>query len=613
MSRVSNIAKMIVAVALVQTTIWGAAVCEGELGILLDEGLQRALVLIAIDRNVADVDIEHVLTDARLGTLAIPCEDLVLELSSHVDEEDILPPSVAPRELVNWLENRHHARWYILSAKPGKLRDLADAVLDMEPANNPDGPGRTAVFTYESLGLVLVHARSFRDFAALIDAGGRIRPLISHVMENFPFAPAVSEAKVAVKLTGTSSFAGFTGAAATIAILDTGVEADFFPGDAPDSSRIVYEACFSSRTMLVEPSEGVEGMYTVPTCSGRDDVAETWTPSTVSPEFHAPYVPSSTADGDGGPCVAPTGSSPVVVTEYEEVCIHGTRVAYIAAGSSDAMTVDGDPVPQGVAPAARVISIQVASTAPEGYCSSGKMCAVIMPIDVIRALRHLELLHKAGSPYVPSPAHPLVAANLSFQVARWCDTENRGLPTGDELECGQTERPNEWAVASYGNRCVNPFATRIAALASLGVSTVVAAGNSPPGSDKALGVMSLPACVEKAASVAATDNSLQLWYRTKFSKHTDFAAPGHALNTPVTATADSGTSYAAPMLTGALALIPELVSACEGTVDATLATDPLAWLRMQAQEISRHPQKALPAGASTMVGLSLRGGASCAP
>jgi len=195
-----------------------------------------------------------------------------------------------------------------------------------------------------------------------------------------------------------------------------------------------------------------------------------------------------------------------------EDCAHGTAVAAVAARH--------EPTP-GVAPDAGVYAIRVFN--PEGTKAD--------LIDILLALDHARRLSDAGL--------DIAAVNLSVATsstfAGTCDT---GAAATDE------------AVA---------FRQAFAALESRGVVTAVASGN-----DGKRGAIAFPACVSTAVSVGATDLDDELADFGNRGPDLDLLAPGadegngavDPMDIPGGAiTAWAGTSFSAPFVAGAFALL----------------------------------------------------------
>ncbi|MFN5927705.1 MAG: S8 family peptidase, partial [Roseiflexaceae bacterium] len=189
--------------------------------------------------------------------------------------------------------------------------------------------------------------------------------------------------------------AGYTGAGATVAVLDTGVAKNhpFLTG------KVVGEACFSSN---------VASYGSLSLCPSR--------------------APSSVAVGSGEPCA--TGISG---------CTHGTHVAGIVAGNR--VTVSGRSI-AGVAPDASLIAVQVFSEFPAGELCGSTRCAMSFDSDQIAALEWLYVNRN-------TPAwNELVAVNMSLgggSSASFCDDE----PLKDAID--QLRSVNVATIIASGN------------------------------------------------------------------------------------------------------------------------------------------------------------------
>lgn len=191
---------------------------------------------------------------------------------------------------------------------------------------------------------------------------------------------------------------------------------------------------------------------------------------------------------------------------------HGMHVAGIAAGANG---LSGGAILQGVAPGAKIIAINI-------FSAGGSYVG-----DQVKALEYVAML-KAGGLNV-------VAANMSL---------------GDKLKylsnCDFQEKERK------------PIIDRLRAM---GVATVVAAGNE--GHKLAV---SAPGCISSAVTVSSVTNAdrMSSWHNR--SSLTDLAAPGEQIRSSVPDTQyggngtgdyanDTGTSMAAPHVSGAIALL----------------------------------------------------------
>jgi subtilisin family serine protease len=218
-----------------------------------------------------------------------------------------------------------------------------------------------------------------------------------------------------------------------------------------------------------------------------------------------------TGPGSAAPCSLPD-------------CVHGTHVAGIAAGSGATAGVSFS----GVAPAADIMAVQVFSEITSASsCGGIAPCLGAFASDIIAGLERVHTV---------APQLNIVAANMSLggsTFAAPCDAQ--------------------------------PYKPAIDNLRSIGVATVVAAGNSA-----ATAGVSTPACVSSAVSVGSTDKSNQVSWFSNVASFLSLFAPGEAITSSVPGgafAAFNGTSMAAPHVTGAWALLKEVApSASVGTI-----------------------------------------------
>ncbi len=212
-------------------------------------------------------------------------------------------------------------------------------------------------------------------------------------------------------------------------------------------------------------------------------------------------------------------------------CSHGTQVAGIVAGRSK---IEGSPGP-GVAPEAGIIAMQVFTRMSNAaVCRTGGLpapCVVSYPSDQKKALNKV---------YELRDTHKIAAVNMSI---------------GGPLHGGNCDS--------------DPRKADIDNLRNAGIVTIVASGN-----DQACGSMAEPACISSAVSVGATDLSDAAASYSNSSLLMTLFAPGSGITSSVAARdgsykADNGTSFAAPHVAGAWALLKQAKP--DASIDEILA------------------------------------------
>lgn len=246
---------------------------------------------------------------------------------------------------------------------------------------------------------------------------------------------------------------------------------------------------------------GVAGNHTFLTTKVVSEACYTFTSSCPN------GLTSQTGTGSGVPC-----------TFNATACAHGTRVAGIAAGRSTSFS--------GVARGAKLIAIQVGSNCGGAVC--------IAASDVISALNRVITLSSTYS--IPAVNLSLFVSPVNYSDQATCDAQNSLLKAPIDI------------------------------LRAAGIATVVASGN-----DSLTQAMKAPACISSAISVGSTTKTDTI---SPFSNSTSFlslVAPGGLLPSPDPSginssispvppsvfSPDSGTSFAAPHVAGAWAILKQ--------------------------------------------------------
>ena len=212
-------------------------------------------------------------------------------------------------------------------------------------------------------------------------------------------------------------------------------------------------------------------------------------------------VETQTGPGAGAPCAL-----------FD--CWHGTHVAGIAAGANASFS--------GVARGAAIMAVQVFSRFPD--CGDGAPCALAWTSDILAGLERV---------YERRGARNVAAVNLSLG----------GDPS---------------AVACDGD----PLKPIIDNLRSVGIATVAASGN-----DSATNGIDSPACISSAVSVGATTRGDTVSSFSNVAPFLSLLAPGEWIESALATfvgggfAAASGTSMAAPHVTGAWAVVRQAAPA----------------------------------------------------
>ena len=235
-------------------------------------------------------------------------------------------------------------------------------------------------------------------------------------------------------------------------------------------------------------------------------VAEACFSTTNAITMTVSLCPNGTAKQIGSGAAAPCPSK----------CDHGTHVAGDAAGKG---IYTGGPGYNGVAPDAGIIAVQVFSGLTNDGTSGGVYSVMAFDSDVISGLNWV---------YTQRSSFHIAAVNMSLG--------------------------NSSLAATTACDATNPaMKTAIDVLRAADISTVIAAGN-----DSFSNAIAYPGCISSAISVGAVDNTDAVAYFSNRDPLLTFWAPGvNVLSSipPSKYTSESGTSMAAPMVAGALAVL----------------------------------------------------------
>ncbi len=194
---------------------------------------------------------------------------------------------------------------------------------------------------------------------------------------------------------------------------------------------------------------------------------------------------------------------------------HGTHVAGIAAGNSGSVL--------GVAKDADIIAVQIFSPFPA--CASGTPCVMTYDSDQLAAMNYI---------FSVRGTYPIAAVNMSIG----------GAPYSDQAAC-DSDPPN--ALMKYA----------IDQLRNAGIATVSVSGN-----DRSCSSMEAPGCISSAIGVGAVNNDVEAPFNDWHYSMLDLLAPGVCIvsavpDSPTSCEYLSGTSMAAPQVTGAWAILKQ--------------------------------------------------------
>ena len=209
-------------------------------------------------------------------------------------------------------------------------------------------------------------------------------------------------------------------------------------------------------------------------------------------------------------------------------CLHGTHVAGIAAGNG----AGADQPFSGVAPGAQIMAVQVFSQMNDFWsCGGLAPCVGAFASDIIAGLERV---------YSVAPQLNIASVNMSLGGSGFsapCDSQ--------------------------------PYKPIIDNLRSIGVATIVAAGN-----DGYTSSLSSPACVSSAVSVGSIDKTEHISWFSNVAPFLSLLAPGGSITSSVPGggyESESGTSMAAPHVAGAWAVMKQAVpSASVATILSAL-------------------------------------------
>ena len=253
-------------------------------------------------------------------------------------------------------------------------------------------------------------------------------------------------------------------------------------------------------------------------------------------------------------------------------CRHGTFVAGIAAGAGASFS--------GVAKGAQIIAVQVFSRVTGSACTdageSEDPCALAFASDLIAGGERVLAL---------SSQHTIAAVNVSIGGGKFTSSCDSLQPAGKAL---------------------------IDNLSSVGIATVASSGN-----DGFSDALVAPACISTAVSVGATTKADAVWPLSDSASFLSLLAPGASIvsfGPGGSLLIGSGTSFAAPHVTGAWAIlkqkkptatVSEILNALTST--GLPITDPKNGITKPRIRVDQALQSLTQDGSARLVNLSTRG------
>lgn len=209
-------------------------------------------------------------------------------------------------------------------------------------------------------------------------------------------------------------------------------------------------------------------------------------------------------------------------------CFHGTFVAGIAAGRDSSLP--------GFAKDAHIIAVQVFhKDTNSADCGSSTLCIEAYDSDILSGLEYVYGLRNSFS---------IDAVNLSVGSGGYTSTCDSSFPQ---------------------------YKSEFDTLQSVGIATIVSSGNNG-----FVNALSSPACISSAISVGSTNDSDQVSSFTNSASFLSLLAPGESVTSSVPGggtSVGSGTSFAAPAVTGAWAVLKQKnPSASVSTILSALKT-----------------------------------------